>query len=184
MTKLNHISSACLLLLTVALLGWGCKEKSILMESARVALVENNVDLRSMQVYNDKAIILRRQANSSEVSQTGGKLIMVDGQQVLEVVIRANTPGVITGSQNGKFLVRFETGSGKILQFYKNSKGAFQIDADRWIGQKGALKYANLDFTLESESNNVILMYVQKKKYRSSTNQRTVKGLKVPKGGR
>jgi hypothetical protein len=184
MTKIKATFFHLLLLLAIALSGWNCKEKSVLLEAARLTLVEHNVELRSMQVYNDKAIVLRRQANSSEVSQSGGRLVMVDGQQVLEVVIRAGTPGVITGNQNGKFLVRFETGTGKILQFYKNSKGAFQIEADKWVGQEGRLKYANLEFSLVPESNDVILMYIQKKKYRSAANLRTVKGLKVPKGAR
>jgi hypothetical protein len=173
-----------LLLAVISMTAWSCKPKSIFMETARLALVENNVELRTVQVYNDKAIVMRRKANSSEVSQSGGKLVMVDGEQVLEVVIRAGTPGVITGVQNGEFLVRFEAGAGKVLQFYKNTKGAFQIDADKWIGQKGQIKYANLEFLVEAESNDVILMFKEKKRYKSASNLRTVKGLRVPKGSR
>jgi hypothetical protein len=167
--------------LVMMLMTWGCKPKEVFLDKTRLALLENDVELRSVQVYNDKAIVLRRAASSSEVSQTGGKLVMVDGEQVLEVVIPARTKGVITGSQNGKFLVRFEVGEGKILQFYKNQKNAFQIEADRWVGPVGSLKYAGLDFKLKEDSNDVLLMISQRIRLRSTTNVRTLKGLRVPK---
>jgi hypothetical protein len=170
-----------LLLLLLCLVAWSCKPTSVFLEPARLALVENNVELRSVQIYNDKAIIMRIKSDSLEVSQSGGKLMMVDGEQVIEFVIKAGTPGVITGTQNGKFLVRFESGKDKILQFYKNTKGAFQIDSAKWIGQRGLVKYAGLTFMLEAESNDVILMYKEQKRFRSASKSRTLKGLKVPK---
>lgn len=171
-----------LLLGIAALGGWSCQPPVVFLEPSRLALVENNVEMRTVQFYNDKDIILRRKATNSEVSQSGGKLIMVDGEQVLEVVIRAGTPGVCTGVQNGKFLMRFETGNGKILQFYKNSKGAFQIEAERWIGQRGQVKYAGLEFLIEPKSNDCLLLFKEKKRFRSASETRTMKGLVVPKG--
>jgi hypothetical protein len=181
MTQLR-LTSRSLSLLVLALLTlatWSCKPKSIFMEKARLALVENDVELRSVQIYNDKDIIMRTGKGTSEISQTGGKLIMVDGEQVMEIVIRAGTPGVITGMQNGKFLVRFEAGDGKILQFFKNTKGAFQIDAEKWIGLQGQVRYANIDFLLETQSKDVLLLYKEKKRFSSQAALRTVKGLRV-----
>ncbi len=177
--RLPSLSMLAMALGLLTLTTWSCKPKEVFLEKARLALVDNKVPLRSMQIYNDKDIIMRTAEGTSEISQSGGKLVMVDGERVMEIVIRAGTPGVITGMQNGKFLVRFEVGDGKILQFFKNSKGAFQIEADKWIGQQGQVQYANITFLLEPQSKDVILLYRQKKRYTSAASLRTVKGQRV-----
>ena len=186
MTQIRTLMSRILLVALVSITFAACnlKPRAVFLESHRLLLVTNNIPLRSVQVYNDKPIVLRRKASTYNVTQSGGKLIMVDGEQVQEVVIREGTQGVITGIQNGEFLVRFEAGNGKILQFYKNTKGAFQIDADRWVGSRGQVQYAGLEFMIETESNDVILMFVEKKRFKSVSTLRTLKGLKVPKAKR
>jgi hypothetical protein len=156
-----------------------CKPKSVFLENVRIQLDTANIELRNVQFYNDKNIVLRRKASQSDVSESGGKMIEVDGEQVQEILIKRGTPGVVTGNQNGKLLVRFEKGDGKVLRFYKNTKGAYQIDSDRWVARKGLIQYAGLDFVIEVESNDVLLMFKETKKFRSSTEFKTVKGLKV-----
>lgn len=156
-----------------------CKPKIVFLEPVRILLDTNNIALRQVQFYNDKSIVLRRKASQSDISESGGKMIEVDGEQVQEILIRKGTPGVVTGDQNGKLLVRFEKGDGKVLRFYKNSKGAYQIDADKWVTRKGLIQYAGLDFIIEEASNDVLLMYKETKKFRSASQMKTVKGLKV-----
>jgi hypothetical protein len=176
-SRYTYIFLLCGGLMALALVA--CKPKSVFLESVRIQLDTAKVDMRQVQFYNDKNIVLRRKASQSDVSESGGKMIEVDGEQIQEILIKRGTPGVVTGNQNGKLLVRFEIGEGKVLRFYKNSKGAYQIDSDRWVARKGLIQYAGLDFVIETESNDVLLMYKETKKYRSSSELKTAKGLKV-----
>lgn len=157
-----------------------CKPKTVFLETNRVQLDTSGVALKQVQFYNDKAIILRRKApTDSEVSESGGRMIEVDGEAVQEILIKKGTPGVITGEQNGKYLVRFERGDGKVIRFYKNSKGAFQIDADKWVNRKGLISYAGLDFIIEEVSNDCLLMFKETKRFSSTSEMKTAKGLKI-----
>lgn len=165
----------------LSLLMMACKPKSVFLEPARAELDTFDVEIRKVQFFNDKAIVLRRKATASEIKQSGGKMIEVDGEQVQEILIKKGTPGLVVGNKNGKLLVRFENGEGKLLRFYKNSKGAYQIDADKWINRKGLIKYADLDFIIEAASNDVLLMYKEHKKFRSASELKTVKGVKIKK---
>ncbi len=165
----------------VVLTMMACKPKSVFLESVRVELDTSDVDLRKVQFFNDKPIILRRKATESEIRQSGGKMVEVDGERVQEILIKKGTKGVMVGDKNGKMLIAFERGEGKYLRFYKNAKGAYQIDADKWVNRRGMVTYADLGFAIETESNDVLLMYKEQKKFQSASEQRTVKGLKVVK---
>jgi hypothetical protein len=159
-----------------------CKPKSVFLEANRVELDTSNVELRKVQFFNDKPIILRRKAMESDIRQSGGKMVEVDGERVQEILIKKGTKGVIVGNKNGKLLIAFENGEGKYLRFYKNAKNAYQIDADKWVNRRGMISYADMDFAIEAESNDVLLMFREKKKFKSASEQRTVKGMKVVKG--
>ena len=159
-----------------------CKPKSVFLEANRVELDTSNVELRKVQFFNDKPIILRRKATESDIRQSGGKMVEVDGERVQEILIKKGTKGVIVGNKNGKLLIAFENGEGKYLRFYKNAKNAYQIDADKWVNRRGMISYADMDFAIEAESNDVLLMFREKKKFKSASEQRTVKGMKVVKG--
>src|SRR3989338_3582965 len=87
-----------------------CKPKSVFLESSRIQIDSARVSLKQVQFYNDKPIILRRKATESDISESGGRMVEVDGDQVQEILIKKGTPGVIAGNQNGKLLVRFERG--------------------------------------------------------------------------
>lgn len=169
------LSAVCLTLLSVA-----CKPKSVFLESDRILLDTANISLQQIQFYNDKDIILRhKKTDEPFVSELGGKLIEVDGEAVYQVVIKKGTPCIVSGIQNGKLLVRFERGDRRVLAFYKNSKGAYQIDALKWLNRKGLIKYAGLDFVIDQRSNDVLLMYKQTKRFKSSATTKTVKGVPV-----
>ncbi len=161
-----------------------CKPQSVFLESVRVELDTSKIELRKVQFFNDKAIVLRRKATDSEIRESGGKMVEVDGEQVQEILIKKGTKGVFIGEKNGELLIAFERGEGKYLRFYKNAKGAYQIDADKWISRRGMVTYANLGFAIEVESNDVLLMFKEEKKFKSESEQRTLKGLKVVKAGK
>lgn len=163
------------LMLTLA----GCKPKIIFLDTNRTELEEAEVPLKMVQFYNDKEIILRRKASSRDIKESGGRMIEIDGDQIQEIRIRRNTPCIITGIKGNKLVVRFETGEGKTLRFYKNTKGAYQIDADEWISRRGQVEYAGLDFEIQEPSNDVLLLFREKRHFRSNPESRTIKGQKA-----
>jgi hypothetical protein len=179
MKSKNHIilwAFGTLIVMTIL----ACKPKSPFLHSERVRMDTLNLDLGQIQFYNDKDIVLRsNQPDGSVISEMGGKMIEVDGEYVYQVVIKKGTPCLVTGEQNDKLLVRFEPGDKRFLIFYKNSKGAYQIYAPRWVKRKGLIEYGGLDFVIEKKSNDVLLMYRQKTSLKSSSSSKTIKGLRV-----
>lgn len=176
----KFLSSRFVLLALVAILSFSsCLPKIVFLEKHRAELEEAQVPLKLVQFYNDKEIILRRRAINSDYKESGGRIIEIDGEQIQEIKIKRGTPCLITGSKGGLYTVRFENGEGKTLRFYRNSKGAFQIDADKWKNRKGEITYAGLDFLIEIESNDVILLFKERRKYRSKPESRTIKGQKA-----
>jgi hypothetical protein len=180
--NIGHRNLGLALLLGVTMCcGWGCKPKQVFLEATRLTLIEQEIPLRSLQFYNDKDIILRRKGTSSDVKTSGGKIYEQDGVTIQEIFIKKGTPCIVDGDENGKLLVRFENGEGKTLRFYKNSKNAFQIDSDRWIQKKGLIQYAGLDFIIEQESNDVLLVYKQTHRFKSIVENTVAKGVPLPK---
>ena len=84
----------------VVLTMMACKPKSVFLESVRVELDTSDVDLRKVQFFNDKPIILRRKATESDIRQSGGKMVEVDGERVQEILIKKGTKGVMVGDKN------------------------------------------------------------------------------------
>lgn len=75
-------------------------------------------ELKQIQYYNSETIILHRQLNSNETGIVSGKIKMVDGKQVEEIIIRKGTPGVISAIPDGNRLaISFEIGDDHYLTF-------------------------------------------------------------------
>lgn len=154
-----------------------CVPKIVFLEKHRKELEAAEIPMRLVQFYNDKAIILRRRANTSDFKESGGRIIEIDGEQIQEYEIKRGTRCLITGSKDGKYVVTF-AGKGKSLPFYRNSKGAFQIYSPEWKNKRGIVNFAGLDFVIEVESNDVILLFKEKRRFKSKPQTRTIKGLK------
>ncbi len=156
-----------------------CVPRIVFLEKHRAELELAEVPIRHVQFYNDKEIILRRRASTSDFKESGGKIIEIDGDQIQEIKIKRNRPCLITAEKNGKYTVRFENGKGKTLTFYRNSKGAFQIFSKEWKNKRGTVNYAGLDFTIEVDSNDVILLFKERRRFKSKPQSRTIKGQKA-----
>ncbi len=69
-------------------------------------------DLRNLQFYNSHTITLRRELARGDRQVTGGhKLLVIAGKQIEEVVIEAQTPGVLVGAGGTTLRVSFEEGT-------------------------------------------------------------------------
>lgn len=158
-----------------------CAPKLLFSEEERLKLAEREVEISSVQFYNDKEIILRRKMSSSDVTVAGGVIKTIDGRQIEEVRIPRYTPCVADSFSNGHMYVRFEQGDDRQLRFYRNSYNMFQIDAEKWIAGKGLVDYGSKTFYIENAGNDALLVVKKTKAYNQATNRNFVKGVQVEK---
>ena len=168
-----------LLLLGCILAFSSCAPKLMFSEEERLKLVENGMDIRTVQFFNDKEIVLRRKMNSTDLSVRGGVIKTLDGSQVEEIRIMRYTPALVDSFSNGRLYVRFERGDDRQLIFYRNTFSMYQIDAEKWLKGKGKVEYAGKVFFIENVGNDALLVVKKTKEYRNATSSKRVEGMKV-----
>lgn len=83
----------------------------------------SKTDLQKIQFYLSNDVILHRQLLNSETAIQSGKIKMVNGKKVEEIIIRKGTPGVLTTNSKGKKMsVSFEIDDAHHLNFGTFSK--------------------------------------------------------------
>ena len=92
-------------------------------------------ELKNIQFYLSRDIVLWRDLGNSQTKVTNGKIKIVDGRKVEEVVFKKGTPGVYVFSpSNNKFAISFEESDSKFLMFGASKKvsGRFVLLAKEW----------------------------------------------------
>ncbi|MEL6989188.1 MAG: hypothetical protein AAGK97_15355 [Bacteroidota bacterium] len=139
-------------------------------------------ELQQIQFYTSKDIVLQRDFSSGESTITGGKIRVINGREVEEVVIRRGTPGVLmfTPKEN-RFAVSFEEGDEKYLMFGPNPKagGKFVLLAKDWRRNTGKVSYDGRIYNTPSSSAYANLMVDLKKLRKLSVKSRKAKGRTV-----
>jgi hypothetical protein len=123
---------AILLISTATLFSFGCHHKKEVQKPAQPVkeqepvgkeayvpftkdlygrLKSNNLDVRSVQFYNDQQILLSRNVDNYNTEIKSGKVVFKNGKYVNEVLIPAYTPGIIDSIDNDGFRVSFERGN-------------------------------------------------------------------------
>ena len=107
-----------LLIFAVALVALSsCKTLVPFTESLKDANAWQDDDLKQIQYYNSETIILHRQLNKNETGTVSGKIKVVVGKQVKEIIIKKGTPGVVTALPLQKMAISFELGDDYYLTF-------------------------------------------------------------------
>ena len=151
-----------ILFIAIVILTSSCKVT--FTEPVRTQIEANNLDLKKVQYYNSKAIILKRVIATNEQKVTSGQVRMENGVMIEEIQIKKNTPGVIDEIEPGKIRIRFEQGEGRTLLFEPNIYGQYELKADKWdsksVGTQTNSGYAEFFQTYQGE-----VMYEGKKYY-------------------
>ena len=163
----------------VIMMATSCAPKELFSEGARVKLEEQGVDLADIQFYNDKEVILRAKVDEQQFSITSGVIKEIDGRKIQEIRIPRYTPCILEKYEEGMLWIRFETGDNKALRFARNSFDKYQIDADKWIQNKGKITYGNKDFLIEPGGNDALLVVKRDKDWKTLTKSRTVNGVRI-----
>lgn len=156
-----------------------CHPKVFFTDSARRKLEEAGDDIRMLQFYNDKEILLRRKTTSREILSDEGLVINTEGIRVVDLRIRRRTPCRIDSISDNRIYIRFEDGDGNHLCFYKNAYDHYQIYSPEWVSGRGKVQYNLKEFNIERIGNDCLLMVENNSKYRKMTDRKVIEGLRV-----
>lgn len=143
---------------------------------------ENNwtgEDLQKIQFYLSYPIVLQRKLSGSSSEITSGKIRVVDGQKIEEVVIPARTPGILIFDPiDNRLGISFEEGDKRYLMFGPvSSKGnRYYLLASDWKNGVGKVSYEDKTWYTTPESGKAFLMVDLKKIYQREKEQRRAPG--------
>ena len=123
-------------------------------------------DIQRIQFYLSRDIVLSRSLSSGETNIKEGKIIIKDGHQVEQVVIKSGTPGVLVlMPKEDRFGVSFEDDDNAYLMFGPNPKvdNHYVLLAQEWEQENGKVHYKGNLYDVEAGSAYASLMVDLKK---------------------
>jgi len=138
-------------------------------------------DLKRIQFYTSDPIVLQRKITEGGTEISSGKIKMVNGEKVEEIIIRAATPGILVREANGKFIISFENGDDYSINFGSNPNmnGHYSIAFASLKNNIGKINYNGKEYYTAPESVEAILMVDLRKIDKSELNQHIAKGRKI-----
>ncbi len=139
----------------------------------------STTELKQIQFYLSKDIVLYRQASSGDSKIEDGKIRMVDGRRIREVIIPKGTPGVLIDlPKQNRFAVSFEKADDRFLLFGPNPKrgNRYVLLAKEWKRNRGKVLYGGETYYTNGENSLATLMVDLKKSRKVSVKSRTAKG--------
>jgi hypothetical protein len=138
--------------------------------------------LKHLQFYVSSPIILQRKITAYNYTQIiAGKIKIVNGEKVEEVVVPTGTKGVLVKNDNGKFEVSFEKDDSYYLRFGTNPNRyeSYVLLASDWHGKVGNVTYAGNKYYTAPESADALLLIDMHKISNYQKNARVATGRKV-----
>ena len=139
-------------------------------------------ELKRIQFYLSKSIVLRRELSGSKSEIISGEIKLVDGRKVEEVIIPQRTPGVVVLiPKSNRLAVSFDTKDESYLVFGPNPKysNRYGLLASEWKRNSGIVTFEGKKWRVENESAYAALMVDLKKINKVSVDSRRATGRKV-----
>ena len=139
-------------------------------------------ELQRIQFYLSDDIVLRRTLGIGESRISKGKIEVVDGREVEQVVFKEGTPGVMLFSpKDNRLAISFEEDSDKFLMFGPNPQvgGKYVLLAKDWNRRVGQVTYDGRTYTTNSESALSCLLVDLDKHKELDYSSKTVGGRKI-----
>ncbi len=170
-----------LLLLPALLLMASCATYQPLTEHDRADNKWTEADLKQVQFYVSSDIIIQRKLGNETSTIQNGKVRIVNGERVEEVIIKKGTPGVLISTEDNRMAVSFEDGDNQFLMFGPNKTkgGRYYLLASDWKNNVGKVTYEGQTYFCSPESGKAYLTLDIKKLHQLEKDQRTAKGRKL-----
>lgn len=177
-------------LLSLAILGALISSCSPKLTPFTKNLYEENdwseAELKRIQFYVSKDIVLRRQASKGSSKIERGEIKIVDGKRVEEIVIRKGTPGVfLFQPREDRFAISFESSEYDdpylIFGPSRKARGRYVLRAKEWTDSRrgGKISYDGKSYYTPSESAYAVLMVDLKRIRDTKVKSRTAGGRTV-----
>jgi len=142
----------------------------------------SDAELQSVQFYLSNDIVLYRDLGINDSKISDGKIKVVDGRKVEEIIFPRETPGVLMFSpKQDRFAISFEEGDESYLMFGPNKKagGKFVLLAKEWNRRVGKVTYKGKTWNTNSSSAMSALLVDVDKARKVSRKTQKVGGRKV-----
>jgi hypothetical protein len=139
-------------------------------------------ELKRIQFYLSKSIVLRRELSGSKSEIISGEIKLVDGRKVEEVIIPQGTPGaVVLIPKSDRLAVSFDAKDESYLIFGPNPKfnNRYGLMASEWKRRSGIVTFEGRKWRVENESAYAALMVDLKKVNKVSVDSRRATGRRV-----
>jgi len=168
-----------ILFIIVGLFLTSCSDKVLYNKQLQQKLYLNEINLGSVQFYNSKKIVLKRNLDLDEAKVSQGKIKFNNGQYIEEIIIDKNTPGVAV--KNGKnFLdIAFEKGKKGYFTFILNPDNYFQLSAKTWENNLGKVTYDSLNYYILPQGAKALLKVSKDDISGVEKKTRKLKGIKI-----
>ena len=176
------LSPIVLMALSVMMLA-SCASLTPLTENLKQNNSLTTDQLKHIQFYlSDDIMIQRKLKDGANTEIAAGKVKIINGERVEEVIFKAGTPGVLMAvPSDNKLAVSFEDGDNRTLMFIPNParNGKFVLAATDWKNGVGKLTYDGREFYCNPESGNAYLEIDLKKLHKVQHEVRKASGRKV-----
>ncbi|MDA9018174.1 hypothetical protein OAD00_03785 [Saprospiraceae bacterium] len=142
----------------------------------------SETELQSVQFYLSKDIVLYRNLGINESKIFEGKIKIVDGRKVEEIIFPKETPGVLMFTpKQDRFAISFEEQEDSFLMFGPNKKagGKFVLLAKEWGRRIGKVTYKGKIYNTHSQSVMAALLVDIDKAKKVSRKTKKIKGRKI-----
>lgn len=137
-------------------------------------------EIQRIQFYVSKDIVLNRTISGGESTITEGKIKIVNGERVEQVVVKAGTPGVLVMMpREDRFAISFEEADDEaFLMFGPNPKfdNRYALLAQEWERDGGQVHYRDKVYYADASNAYASLMVDLKRASQSQYETRQAKG--------
>lgn len=142
----------------------------------------SDAQVKKIQFYTSREIVLQRQLSQGETVISGGKIRMKDGKKIEEIIIQRGTPGIATSiPSKDRIEVSFEKDDNHFLRFgiNPNANKKFTLLASEWNNGIGKVSYNNQAYYTSPDAAFTALLVDLRKIQKTELNQRVAGGRKV-----
>lgn len=175
---MRSVIIAALVLLTLG----SCKNLVPYTDAIKTKYNLSDDQLKHLQFYVSSPIVLQRKLTADNSTQvTGGKIKIVNGEKVEEIVVPVGTRGVLVKDDAGKFEISFEKDDSYYLRFGTNPNRyqSYVLLASDWHGKVGTVTYSGNKYYTSPESADAVLLIDLHKISSYQKDARVAKGRKV-----
>lgn len=140
-------------------------------------------ELKKIQFYISDDIVMWRDISKGETEVIRGKIKMVDGRKVEEVVIKRGTPGTyLFSAQKNHYAIGFDGGDDRKYLIFGPSEqvnGRYVLLAREWGRQTGKVTYGDKVYQTGNNSAYAYLLVSVDRKARTKVSSQSPSGRRV-----